>query len=260
MASSYPGISPYVAFANNPILFIDPNGGHNVVYIVNLQNEGEQVVDADEIVQLTQQYFETVGLETTVVLFDPSKNGGEINPNYMDPTDAVILIGALEDVKSYAREQGINKDHMNVQPGDKGWEDKVGNPETSVGSSNLTMINTNVLKETAKNANNSPVNELVAFTILHGFGFSMGLTYDNRSHDNIMAQGDMVQYGAESLLQDKSKTLGNIIYERDHTDSYKTKINDQLMHERPWDGTKSKDNYLKNKVLCEGEGADQIKY
>jgi len=93
----YPSNSPYSSFNNNPIIFVDPDGNDNVIYILTLPNVPKLLVD--KAIANANAYLRIMGLKTTVVRaeanFDISK---------VDATDGLLLIGNHKiDVAKFAQ-------------------------------------------------------------------------------------------------------------------------------------------------------------
>ena len=207
----YPSNTPYSSFNNNPLVFVDPDGNDNIVYILTLQNVPKLIID--RAIEKANAYLRIMGLKTTVVRaeanFDISK---------LDATDGMVIIGNNKNqVANYVHKtknfEGIvdtrllsnNKDdersvenwHQYKSPDSKG-DPNGDTPEIS--SKNLGLITLNGLEGFKKNLENDLVpgnrsaiknyEELLGLIIVH----SMGHQADVNHNDNAFMRGKDDQY------------------------------------------------------------------
>ena len=107
MKAKTPGVSPFVAMANNPILFVDPDGKENIVYIAftetgykNSFSDGFDYLKAMK--ELEDALNEILGKDHQVqVKFLPDE---ELSQSYLDESDAVIVLGPVDEVKKVGKE------------------------------------------------------------------------------------------------------------------------------------------------------------
>jgi RHS repeat-associated protein len=148
MEGKYPSYSTYSAFGNMPLFFVDKDGNENIVYIVNVpDSNGRKSISDKELKRridkantILQSNAEKGGyeLKTKYVLFNPDvqvPHRGPFSRAGMDKNDGVILMGKVEDIKRYDRQNKIT-DFANDDtslPGNKGWTGNDGAyPETTV--------------------------------------------------------------------------------------------------------------------------------
>jgi hypothetical protein len=81
LAHKYPDISPYAFVANSPIIFIDPDGRENIIYLVALPSAYSKlsVQNVTDIINQANANFKSQGLDTRVVLFN------DISSSTIDP-------------------------------------------------------------------------------------------------------------------------------------------------------------------------------
>jgi RHS repeat-associated protein len=117
LSAKFPYYSPYSAFANNPVWYVDNDGKENIVYLVYLPNKDNKITkqDASDMAAKANENYKKMGLNTRVVMVDKSITGGkEFNASKIDKTDAVAVIGTVGDVTKYVTKQG-GGDYL------KGW-------------------------------------------------------------------------------------------------------------------------------------------
>ena len=59
----------------------------SIIQLLNIPEPGNEVYSLDEIVQITNQYAENTGIDTTVLIIGWEKNGAWIGPNYYPPIE-----------------------------------------------------------------------------------------------------------------------------------------------------------------------------
>jgi RHS repeat-associated protein len=134
LQAKYPSLSPYHAFADNPILVVDKDGKENIIYIVVLGSaEGAlKNVDYSTLAGNASKRLSDMGLKTEVRVYDPSING-EFNALNLDNTDSYALIGSVDEIKSFVSEsdgsakEGFEGGHF----ASLGWNGGRYNPEES---------------------------------------------------------------------------------------------------------------------------------
>ena len=164
LEGKYPMYSPYSAFANNPIFYVDKDGNENIIYVINVPDgKGKKSMSNKELQKridkansILSSKAEKGGyeLKTRYVLYNPDSYSitgvkkGPLNRRFLDKTDGVILMGNAEDIKSYDLKNkitGFDKEHNSPAP--NGWlvypQPGADNPEnTNTGSKRGGQIDT----------------------------------------------------------------------------------------------------------------------
>ena len=175
-ANKFAFSSPYVYGLDSPIFMKDPNGEHNVVYLVDLRTKEEiELLSAEEIKAQAEVNFQKLELNTTVVIVK-QKDIDKFSTEYIDKTDGVAILGELETIKEYAREV-LEKSHPDFNLGTKGWTGGAGNPGRTPENEQVSLLTTTGLKSNMSSHNNSPAKDVLAFVINHEFGHVAGITH-----------------------------------------------------------------------------------
>lgn len=102
-ADKYNYLTPFQYGLNNPVLYVDPDGRDNVVYLWALKGSGLSKSEIKQMVKQANANFKELGLNTRVRLF----KGKTFNWTKMDKTDALAVFGNGKDVAQAIIQQGL---------------------------------------------------------------------------------------------------------------------------------------------------------
>lgn len=179
-----------VELSNNPILFFDPDGNDNVVYLVYVPGDDPELseVTAEGIAREANKMYKELGLKTRVVVFDESKRG-KFNEDYMDATDSYAVVGTDKEIINRTALTRSGKDLEKAQPG-----------------RNKAGVFTSQVEKYMDELPFTSVEQALAFGLVHGTGhnadhtkstkhghFIRQVLYDEGvNYVNFMAQGPLV--------------------------------------------------------------------
>jgi len=221
LAAKMPYYSPYSAFGNNPIIYVDNDGRENIIYLVYLPSKDCKITkqDAQDMANKANENFKNLGLNTRVVLADEKVTGSKnFNPSKIDKTDAVAVIGNVSDVTNYIKKVGGND--AGFIEGWKGGEGK--EPERSEnkynfdyggvpqrGGGKFIAIDGNAIKDYA-NANGWTETEAGGQILNHGAGHNADLDGKLQHNESgIMMDGQERQRMGNTYTDYKNTTSGS---------------------------------------------------
>ncbi|MFZ1527278.1 MAG: DUF6443 domain-containing protein [Ferruginibacter sp.] len=182
LAEKYPSISPWVYTFNNPLLFVDPDGRDNTVYLY----AADESVSRRQLKKIAKQAtanFAAMGLKTQVKVFKGKFD--KVSYGKLDKTDAVAVIGnpnaVRKSISSYnakfEKELGSSFGSIKTDQGTNPEQSQ--NPRGSKVQSdgNIIAIATGATSALAKETN-STFEEGAAFLVNHGAGHNANMNHD----------------------------------------------------------------------------------
>jgi len=265
LEKKHPSLNPYNFVANSPLIFVDPDGNDNIIYLVALASavkEGLSKADMLGIVEKANENYKKLGLNTRVQLFDEEVNG-VFNENFIDKNDSYVLLGSTEEIAERISNQKNHSESAANITDPEFWTGGVDNPEISVpGNLDYNDLGQGIFIDASdaiifgKSFKAEPV-EMIAFIINHGSAHNS----NGSNHDvigGICSKGQSIytsiMYGGSSLdeiVADKDLNK-NVI--QGNLNSFGAGAGQNYSTSQPADkskGTQSHSNYNKNKQKIE---------
>jgi len=178
MSDKYPSLTPYNYCTNNPVILVDPNGEEGIIYLVDLQTDNK--VDTKKLIAETNKRFEEMGLETRMQL---APDGKDFNPNYMDKTDAMAVLGSTGQVKKFIN----SKCSENNAKLFNDWAGGIDNPERSTNPNKDATMNVIGLDANAISTGAGRLGASQSFygaaTVIHGLGHTAGMGHSDENYN-----------------------------------------------------------------------------
>ena len=230
-----PHQSPYLFVANNPIIYVDPNGEDNVIYLVALPSSKSQfsVEDMKSIAAIANANYQNLGLETRVVVFE---SNDPFDPAHLDPNDSYVLLGSSNEITSTVSGQGFTKE---IQDAAKILATTSGPEESATSRDKFEqgiLIESNRVSSFASSSSSDKLGA-AAFLITHGAGHNAGI---NIHSDNLLSpfSNASIMYSGNYLTSWYTKPLSSF------TDPSKnTSYTERLSNENYFGNNSARDNY-----------------
>jgi hypothetical protein len=198
---------------NNPMLFVDPDGRDNVVYLYR----ADESISNKQMKQIARQAsanFARMGLKTQVKVFKGKFDSKAYSK--LDKTDAVAVIGNREAVKKSIGEFNPKFAEEIKNFGSSGGTDAGINPEhsqnpkgsTNQNNGNIIAIGTEATKAISKEWK-STFEDAAAISINHGAGHNASMNHagDGNNFDPTTATWTYMP-GTPNIMTDGSRMAG----------------------------------------------------
>lgn len=239
-ADSYHPITPYNFGFNNPVLFTDPTGMDNVIYLVLAGDYDPE--KAQEIANQANAFLEELGLETRVQVHNADADG-DFDADNLDDTDNWAVVGTDRDAIVDKAKQ-INPKWGDYLEQGNGWANENGPEESNDGSRGNGM---GIVVDDGENNLNRGAKDLSstegsAISVIHGAGHSTTRIYESEDENgNPGHTTEGVMRNGRGVVNDLNrKGLGYVMDKRNNA-TYT-----EAMKER-YGTNKSKSNYKKKR-------------
>lgn len=242
LSQKYQDWSPYCYVKGNPVIYMDPDGMDNIIYIVVLAG-AEKMIDIDKTINTANKYLGNIGVNTRVVQFlcDPNTISENLEIGGLDKTDAIAVLGmngqqirefisselsSIVDIKDFADFKGDGGNPERSEgPGHQG-PDKLANfialSATGIVESNFTS---KWDKRGVGYGAKDPKNESAAFYILHGAAHNGGLLGGAHSNsEGFTGEGNIVRNEIMYGRGYRGQLSGNLDRDDLSTRKYRTDI------------------------------------
>jgi hypothetical protein len=253
LAAKFPSMSPYAAFGNNPIIYVDPDGKANTIYLVMLPSSKTELTktDAKAIQEKIYQNLKNMGLENVnIVVYDEEANGKFDGAN-LDKSDVAVGLGSPNEGIKFAQENIVDKQsltHWENWQGNSSIDEKgqpIPNPEKSEPGNSKNEGSGRVITVDVTNTENAlsawhvSKNDLISNSVTHGISAHSANDYNHtRKETDIDAN---ITGGGGS----RGATSWNFYFQSSNSN----KINGDRISTYKFNSKIAKDNYSSNKEL-----------
>jgi len=258
--------TPYNFAANNPIIYVDSEGGDNIIYIVLLPSAYESLTktEVNAIVTKLNAKFKKLGLKTEVKLYN---NPEPFDSRNLDLTDTYAILGSVNKIKTEISKNPEKHLDLATSNMDSEFTGGLGNPEFSANKSERISayrnekkngtgiaVDSDALGVTAEQSLDSDKATAAVYIILHGLSHNAGEEHNvsyaiGKDYGVIVNSIDNSKWKAAgkseissiSTAEDVMSAYENITKIADLPENYPDVVKRRLGDNKP------KDNYSKNK-------------
>ena len=209
LAAKYTAWSTYTYGLDNPLLFVDPNGRDNMIYLIALGSYSG--LKPERIAEQANAMFHTLGLDVKVQIWEGSIT--DFDPRFLDPTDNFAVLGSNPTtVTDYISSKG--RKYSNSAPL-YDYKHTYENPRLSINPEvsvhDVIALAANFAEYTADQFNAETIEQAIAFLIVHGYGHNMtGITHGTSGKDKgFMLPGQLLGGTYQSLYDAISDVENN---------------------------------------------------